>query len=140
MLLRGPNEEEVTFEVPNFETLKVRELIDKLPQDIRDMDLLFVSEGCILNPSKTLKDYNISESSIINYLIRPEMNEEEMIKEKARCSLPSNPTEVVKSFRVLLDQLDLPFGEKLKEIVYNEESFASILAAVPGMYRHKNLY
>jgi len=134
MLLKGPNSEEITIEDGTIETLTVKDLSEKLPE-IKDKQFVFVADGFVLDPAKTLKDYSLNKSTIVNCLVKPEtkVDVKESAREKARASLPPNPLEVVKSFRVLLDQLDLPFGEKLKDMVNNEETFATILATVPGL-------
>jgi len=134
MLLKGPNSEEITIEDGTIETLTVKDLSEKLPE-IKDKQFVFVADGFVLDPAKALKDYSLNKSTIVNCLVKPEtkVDVKESAREKARASLPPNPLEVVKSFRVLLDQLDLPFGEKLKDMVNNEETFATILATVPGL-------
>ena len=140
MLIKVPDADEISFESTNSESLKVKDLIEKLSNDLKEKELIFVANGFVLDPTKSLKEYDISDTSIIHCLVKHRLLAAHHPKERARSNLPPNPVEVVKSFRVLIDQLDMPFGEKLKDIVNNEETFASLLTTVPGRTHSNSLH
>ena len=140
MLIKVPDADEISFESTNSESLKVKDLIEKLSNDLKEKELIFVANGFVLDPTKSLREYDISDTSIIHCLVKHRPVAAHHPKERARSNLPPNPVEVVKSFRVLIDQLDMPFGEKLKDIVNNEETFASLLTTVPGRTHSNSLH
>ena len=144
MKLKGASES-ATLEINlSAETTQVKDLIQKLPSHIQTSDVVFISQGLVLNPEMKLKDYNINENSVVRYLTKAAKknveNRIDISKRKATPHLPSNINEVVKSFRVLIDQYGLPFGEKLKQLVQNTDSFGALLSTVPGGCYHFLLY
>ena len=136
MQLKGPSET-LTVELnSSTETTQVKDLLKKLPSHVETCDVVFISGGMILSPEKSLKECNIDENSVVRYLTKTAkenvQSRMDISKRKASPHLPTNINEVVKSFRVLIDQYGLPFGEKLKQLVQNTDSFAALLSTVPG--------
>ena len=132
MMLKVPSGE--TMELKNPQSLNCSQLVQLLPAELRSRELIFLLDGDIINTNQSLGDFRIHETSVIYCLVKNQQPPKDSWKTKAVENLPTNLNEVVKSFRILIDQYGLPFGEKLKQMVQNTDSFNALLSSVPGNF------